>query len=158
MIPIPGTAPLVLRRIEIPADWIDYNGHMNESRYLEACGITTDALLDLIGAGPDYVAAGRSYFTAETHLIHLDECRLGDQLTGSVLVLGHDAKRLHVFVFLERDGRPVATVEQMLLHVDLSSRRTCPADAVLLNRLAALAEVHDRVPRPAAAGRRIAMP
>jgi carnitine 3-dehydrogenase len=36
---------LRLTRQRVPADWIDYNGHMTESRYLQSFGDATDALL-----------------------------------------------------------------------------------------------------------------
>ena len=41
--------PLRLYEGSVPPDWIDYNGHMNESRYLEVFGYATDALLARIG-------------------------------------------------------------------------------------------------------------
>ena len=36
----------------------------------------------------DYVKGGHSYYTAETHIMHLGEAKLGDRLTGTVQVLG----------------------------------------------------------------------
>ena len=39
-------------------EWIDYNGHMTESRYLFAASETSDAFLRMIGADLDYVKSG----------------------------------------------------------------------------------------------------
>jgi carnitine 3-dehydrogenase len=154
--PTPGTAaPMVMARMQVLPGWIDYNGHMTESRYLFASSETTDAFLRHIGAGMDYVAAGHSYYTAETHIMHLGEAKLGDRLTGSVQVLGADEKRLHVFIRIERDGEAVATLEQMLLHVDMEAGRACPAAPEVLARLMPIAEAHAALPRPAAAGRHV---
>ncbi len=154
--PTPDSAgPLVMAHMQVLPGWIDYNGHMTESRYLFASSETTDAFLRFIGAGMDYVAAGHSYYTAETHIMHLGEAKLGDRLTGSVQVLGADEKRLHVFIRIEREGEPVATLEQMLLHVDMTAGRACPAAPAVLARLLPIAEAHKTLPRPAAVGRHV---
>lgn len=146
-------APLV--RLQVLPSWIDYNGHMTESRYLFAGSETSDTLLRLIGADMAYVAGGHSYYTAETHISHLGEAKLGDQLTGSVQVLGADDKRLHIFITIARDGDAVATLEQMLLHVDMAAGKTCPATPAVLDRLFAIRDAHAGLPRPAGTGRHI---
>ncbi|MDA1155203.1 MAG: carnitine 3-dehydrogenase, partial [Proteobacteria bacterium] len=140
-------APLV--RLQVLPSWIDYNGHMTESRYLFAGSETSDTLLRLIGADMDYVAGGHSYYTAETHIRHLGEAKLGDPLTGSVQVLGADDKRLHIFITIAKDGNAVATLEQMLLHVDMAAGKTCPATPAVLDRLFAIRDAHAALPRPA---------
>jgi carnitine 3-dehydrogenase len=147
--------PPVLARLRVMPSWIDYNGHMTEGRYLLACSEVTDALLRLVGADLGYVATGRSYYTVETHVMHLGEARAWDLLTGSVQLLGADDKRLHLFVTLAVEGRPVATLEQMLVHVDMAAGRAAPADPAVLARLRPLVEAHAALPRPAAAGRQV---
>lgn len=152
--PTPDTAaPMEMARMTVLPGWIDYNGHMTESRYLFACSETTDAFLRLIGADLDYVKGGHSYYTAETHILHRGEAKLGDALTGTVQVLHADDKRLHVFVRILRDGVQVATLEQMCLHVDMAAGKTCPAAPEVLARLMPIAEAHRALPRPEAAGR-----
>ena len=73
-------APLALYESTVPADWIDYNGHMTESSYLLLVGNAADAFFRYIGIDEAYRAAGRSLYTAETHLHHLREAALGDRL------------------------------------------------------------------------------
>jgi carnitine 3-dehydrogenase len=146
-------APLTLAHLQVLPGWIDYNGHMTESRYLFAGSETSDAFLRLIGAGMDYVAAGHSYYTAETHIMHLGEAKLGDRLTGSLQVLSADEKRLHVFIRIEKDGTPVATLEQMLLHVDMKAGRACPAAPEVLENLFSIRDAHAALPRPGSIGR-----
>jgi len=153
--PDPASGPMVLAHMQVLPGWIDYNGHMTESRYLFASSETTDAFLGLIGAGLEYVAAGRSYYTAESHIMHPGEARLGDHLTGSVQVLGADEKRLHLFMRIERNGAPVATVEQILLHVDAKNGGVCPAAPEVLERLAPIVAAHASLPRPETAGRHV---
>lgn len=154
--PEPDTAvPMVMAHMQVLPGWIDYNGHMTESRYLFASSETSDAFLRHIGAGMDYVASGYSYYTAETHIMHLGEAKLGDRLTGSVQVLDADDKRLHVFIRIEKVGAPVATLEQMLLHVDMGKGRVCPAAAEVLARLNPIRDAHAALPRPEATGRHV---
>jgi carnitine 3-dehydrogenase len=148
-----SSEPLEMARMTVLPSWIDYNGHMTESRYLFACSETTDAFLRLIGADLDYVRGGHSYYTAETHILHRGEARAGEALTGSVQVLAADDKRLHLFVTLARGDGVVATIEQMLLHVDMAAGRACPAAPQVLARLRPIAEAHAALPRPEGAGR-----
>lgn len=145
--------PLVMAQMQVLPGWIDYNGHMTESRYLFAASETCDAFLRLIGADMDYVAGGHSYYTAETHIMHLGEAKLGDRLTGTLQVLAADEKRLHTFIRILRGDEVVASVEQMCLHVDMKAGKTCAAAPEVLAKLMPIAEAHKALPRPEAAGR-----
>jgi carnitine 3-dehydrogenase len=147
-------APLRLHSAVVAPEWIDYNGHAHESRYLQVFGDTTDALLRHIGLD---LATGGSYFTVETHLSHLGQARAGERLHTTTQLLGHDEKRLHVFHSLHRgaDGETLATAEHMLLHVDTSAGRASGARPDVLERIRRIAEPHAALPRPERAGRRI---
>ncbi|MFC2968831.1 carnitine 3-dehydrogenase [Acidimangrovimonas pyrenivorans] len=146
-------APLELAHLQVLPGWIDYNGHMTESRYLYACSETTDAFMRLIGADMAYVEAGHSYYSVETHMMNMGEAKLGDRLLGTLQVLEADAKKMHVFVRILRDGEAVATLEQILVHVDSAAGRACPARPEIMDRLRPIAEAHKALPRPQAAGR-----
>jgi carnitine 3-dehydrogenase len=151
-------APLVLHREQVPPAWVDYNGHVHESRYLQLFADATDALLRLIGVDDAYVAGTGSFYTVETHLSHLGQAFSGDRVTVHTQVLRFDGKRLHVFHHLtrDRDGEELATAEQMLLHVDVASGRAGAADGEVARRAGALARAHAGLPRPVRAGRAIA--
>jgi carnitine 3-dehydrogenase len=138
----------------VEPEWIDYNGHATESRYLQVFGETTDALLRHLGLD---LGGGSSYYTVETHLSHLGQARAGERLETTTQILGHDEKRLHVFHTIARagDGAPLATAEQMLLHVDAQTQRAAPAPRDLLERVARIARAHAGLPRPERAGRAI---
>jgi carnitine 3-dehydrogenase len=148
-------APLIMWQGQVLPGWIDYNGHMTESRYLFACSETVDNFLRLIGAGMDYVAAGHSYYTAETHIRHLGEAKLGDQLRGEVQIINADEKRFRSFVRILRGDTCVATVEQLCLHVDMKAGRTVPASAPVWGNLKAIADAHAGLPLPEGAGRAV---
>jgi len=152
-------APLRLHETEVAAEWADYNGHMTESAYLLIVGDSADAFFRYVGVDDDYRAAGRSLFTAETHLRHLGQARTGDRLRLSLQVLGVDAKRLHIAHEIRSDsGAVLATAEQLLLHVDLAAGRSTPFPADLAGRLAQIRAAHAVLPRPGYAGRSIQLP
>jgi carnitine 3-dehydrogenase len=72
-------------------------------------------------------------------------------------LLGHDAKRLHLFHELYRRGDDalLATGEHMLLHVSRQTGRTAPAPAAVLEALAEIASAQSGLARPEGAGSRI---
>jgi carnitine 3-dehydrogenase len=148
-------APLVMWQGQVLPGWIDYNGHMTESRYLFACSETVDNFLRLIGAGMDYVAAGHSFYTAETHIRHLGEAKLGDQLRGEVQIIWADEKRFRSFVRILKGDACVATVEQLCLHVDMGAGKSVSAAPEVWRNLKAVADAHSGLPLPEGAGRAV---
>ena len=153
----PPAAPLDLLRGRVEPGWIDYNGHMTESRYLHVFSNAADAFLALIGADTGYVARGHSYFTAETHLRHLREMPPDAAFRVTMQVLGADEKRVHTWQELWRDGddAPSATCEQMILHVGAATGRACPALPEVREKLDPIVAAHAVLPKPAGAGRSI---
>jgi carnitine 3-dehydrogenase len=149
--------PLRLPVRRVPPDWVDYNGHVHESRYLELFADATDGLLGTIGVDSGYLADGGSFFTVETHLSHLRQLVAGDRVYVTTQVLDSDDKRLHVFHVLLRESEadPVATAEQMLLHVDTGSGRAAASREPVRGQVAELTGRHAALPRPERAGRSI---
>jgi len=148
-------APLVMWQGQVLPGWIDYNGHMTESRYLFANSETVDNFLRLIGAGMDYVAAGHSFYTAETHVRHLGEARLGDQIRGEMQIISADEKRFRSFVRIMTGETCLATVEQLCLHVDMQAGKVVPAAPEVGAKLQAIAAAHSGLPLPEGAGRAV---
>ena len=96
-------------------------------------------------SGPAYVATGRSFFTVETHIRYLSEVESGTRLIVTTQLIGAEGKRLHLFHRILRDQEPAATVETLLIHTDLTSRRACrpdPAIAKALTPCAAHSALH----------------
>ncbi|MDJ0935517.1 MAG: carnitine 3-dehydrogenase [Kiloniellales bacterium] len=148
------TRPLRLYEATVRSDWTDYNGHMNESRYLEVFSEATDAAMRFVGCDQAYVAAGGSYFTAETHICHLGEARLQEPLYVESQTLSADGKKWRLFhrLYSARSEELLATGEHMLLHVDLETRRVASAREPVAGRLAALAAAQAGLPQPEQAG------
>ena len=149
----PGVLPVTAAR-QIPQSWTDYNGHVNEAHYLELFAQASDRTMELLGAGADYVAGGKSYFTVETHIRHLEEVRGGESIRVTTQLLAGAGKKLHLFHRLENGaGALAATGEHLLLHVDLKTRRSCPPEPPVAGRLERLRARHSGLPRPQGAGR-----
>lgn len=134
----------------VPVDWTDYNGHMNESRYLELFSSATDRFMALIGCDAAYIATGGSYFTVETHLQHLGETHAGATVRVTTQLLEGSGKRLHILNrMFDAGGELLATAEHLLIHVSLATRRATPPGAELQQRLAELQSRHAALARPA---------
>ena len=116
-------APMVTLDRQVPVDWVDGNGHMNESRYVQAMSEASDRFLRWIGCTPDYIATRGSWFTVENHVRYLSEVMIGDRITATTQVLEAKGKKLKLFYRLESNGRLAATVEQLLIHVSMQTRR-----------------------------------
>lgn len=130
----------------VPLDWTDYNGHMTEARYLQAFGEATDRMMALIGCDDAYITAGRSFFTAETHIRHLDEALAGTAIRIDTQVLAGAGKKMHLFHRMWADDRLLATGEHMLIHVSLETRRACDPEPHVAETLARIAAAHADLP------------
>jgi len=152
----PVPAPLCLHTATVQPGWVDYNDHLSEWAYLLIVGDNADAFFRFVGVDDGYRAAGLSLYTAETHLRHLREVKLGQQVTLTLQVLGCDAKRLHlVHEMFAGDHEAVATAEQMLLHVGTEAGRVVPFGAELADRLRQIADSHAALAVPGYVGRSI---
>ncbi len=140
----------------VPLDWTDYNGHMNEARYLQAFGDATDRFMEIVGCDAEYIAAGNSYFTVETHIRHIDELLAGSPFTVDTICLQGDEKKMRLFHQMQNEaGDPVATGEHLLLHVDLQTRRTSPARGHVMEKLMRIAGLHSGFDQPEGVGRAV---
>ncbi len=136
----------------VPTDWVDYNNHMNEARYLQAISEACDRFLLWTGTTPDYVASGGSWFTVENHIRHLDEVKIGSRLRAVTQVLSGGGKKLRLFHSLFVGESLVATGEQMLLHVSLETRRVAEPPEKMGALLGEIAAAHAALGAPEGAG------
>ena len=142
-----GRIPMITVRRMVPSDWTDYNGHMNESRYGQVFSDAADAVLAHVGAGPDYVSAGRSFFTVSTKIDYLLETHAGETIQVVTQVLLGEGKKLKLGHELRRasDGSVLATCEQFLLHVSLETRKSCDPELSVEEAIEELADAHGQV-------------
>ncbi|HET7757641.1 MAG TPA: 3-hydroxyacyl-CoA dehydrogenase NAD-binding domain-containing protein [Steroidobacteraceae bacterium] len=152
-----SSEPGALRVFEtaVRPEWVDYHGHMTDSRYLQVFGDASDALFRYAGVDDVYRRSGRALYTVESHVVHRAEARLPEALYVTSRVLEADGKRVRLFHSLHRrrDDALVASAEQLYLHVTTAAGRASPMDPEVRSRLAALAAAQARLPLPAASGR-----
>ncbi len=151
-------APIETASQAVPLDWTDYNGHMNEAKYLQVFGDATDRFMRIVGCDADYVASGNSYFTAETHIRHLDEIHAGARIRVSTICLEGRGKKMHIFHQLWEGERLCATGEHILIHVSLETRRSSEPTSQVARRLGTVEAAHAALPRPEGIGRHVGAP
>jgi acyl-CoA thioester hydrolase len=154
-------APFVSSVMRVEPAWIDYNGHLNMAYYNVLFDRCVDEAYELLGIGLNYFSTQKhSTFTAEAHVRYLRELHEGDAVRVTFQMLDYDSKRVHYFqqLFHATDGWMSATSENMTLHVDMTTKKVAPFPASVTRTLERMKTAHARLPRPEAAGRRIAMP
>jgi carnitine 3-dehydrogenase len=140
-------------------EWVDYNGHMTDSRYLQVFGDATDVLFRSVGVDDTYRASGRAMYTVESHVTHGAEAKALEPLYVLTRVLGVDDKRVHLFHALHRrrDQVLVATGEQMYLHVDSRAGKAAVMAAAVRDKLERLRATQMSLAPPKQVGRHVAM-
>ena len=148
-------APVMAGKRKVPPEWIDYNGHMNVAYYTVAFDNAVDVLLDRsLGIGESYVKrAQRGPYVLQNHLHYLGELLEGESFEIAIRILDWDAKRLHLFLEMTNEaGEVCATSEQLLMNVDLTTRRSAPYEEWAAARIGALGAAQAGLPRPPQAG------
>jgi acyl-CoA thioester hydrolase len=154
-------APFVSSVMRVEPGWIDFNGHLNMAYYNVLFDRALDEVYELAGIGQTYLKEAHcSFFTAEVHIRYLRELHANDPARVTFQLIDYDSKRLHYFeqLFHATEGFVSATSESLALHIDMNKRKTAPFPVAVTKSLARLKASHARLPRPEAAGRRIAMP
>jgi carnitine 3-dehydrogenase len=149
----PGQPLRVFEGVVRP-EWVDYNRHMSDFRYSQMFGDAMDALFRRVGVDETYRAGGRMYYTVENHVRHTGQAKAGEALYVTAQILGVDDKRLHIFQRLHhaRDGKQIATAEQMYLHVDTGAAKAAPADPKVRAKLESLRAAHAGLAPPPEVG------
>jgi acyl-CoA thioester hydrolase len=154
-------APFVSTVMRIEPQWIDYNGHLNVAYYNVLFDRAVDEVYELLGLGPHYLARHKhSTMVAEAHVRYLRELHEDDPVRVTVQLLDYDAKRIHLFEQLlhATENFVSATSESMTLHVDMTAKKVAPFPDSIMKVLERMKKAHAVLPRPEAAGRRVAMP
>jgi carnitine 3-dehydrogenase len=154
------TEALRLIETQVRPEWVDYNGHMTDSRYLQVFGDATDALFRSVGVNDAYRNSGRAMFTVETHVTHATEAKALEPLYVTTRVLDLDEKRVRLFHCLNRrrDDGLVATGEQLYLHVNTVAGKASPMDPSVQARLEKIRAAQADRPVPPQVGRHVGMP
>ena len=155
-------APMRLLEFEIPADWVDYNDHLNDACHAIAFSRAGDAFMERVGLGAaGRAATGRTIYTLGLIIRYHAEARLGERIAIGTQILESDAKRLRFWLEARRvdDDRLISTSEQVLICVDRTGARPRAADfpAAVGASLRAIARDHAGLAAPAQAGQGLSL-
>ena len=151
-------APFVSSVHRIEDQWIDYNGHFNMAYYNVLFDRAGDEAFEAIGLGADYVKRTNcSFFTLEAHVTYLRELDANDTVTVDIQFLDYDTKRIHYFEQMRHavDGWIACTTELIVIHVDMSARKSSPFPPDVLANIKAMHAAHASLPVPSQVGHRI---
>ncbi len=113
----------------VPMPFEDMNGHLNVRHYLGIASEGLDESLVDLGIPQNWpVSAGHACFSAEHHCTYLTELRTGDVMSARVILLGRSERAVHALVYLldETHQQVSYVMEEIFLHIDMSTRKTAP--------------------------------
>ncbi len=113
----------------VPMPFEDMNGHLNVRHYLGIASEGLDESLVPLGIPQNWpISAGHACFSAEHHCTYLTELRTGDMMSARVRLLGRSERAAHALVYLldETHTQVSYVMEEIFLHIDMSTRRTAP--------------------------------
>ncbi len=152
--------PILCPPKTVPAEWLDYNGHMNVAYYTMAFDQSLDHVFDdVFGIGEACARNLKMGPMVVQQMIHyVGELLAGETFQVSVRLLDHDAKKILVYSEMRKvsDGSLCATSENLSLNVDLVARRSAPYPAWAKARIEAVAAARAGLERPERSGASIA--
>ena len=112
----------------VPVPFEDANGHLNVRHYTGIASEGLDESLVDVGIPQNWPAQGHACFSAEHHLTYLAELLTGDRISSRVRLLGRSERAAHALVYLLDDShqRLSFVMEEILLHINMETRRTAP--------------------------------
>jgi len=118
--------------------WRDAYGHLNEAYYLVPFSNASWKVQDEFAIGTDYFdATGCALYTLETHLRYLAEVRGPATIAVDSMILGVDAKKVHIGHMMMVEGRARASFECLMLHYDTREGRPAPFPEAVFDALKA---------------------
>lgn len=133
------------RRQEVPPKFLDQNLHMNVRHYLDFAALSLTDRCANLGLWANIEETGLSLFTAEHHIRYVAELRQGDDISAHVRFLDRGSRSMHAMVFiLNRSSGVVAyTLEVILIHISMATRRTVDFAEDIAGRIDAAIKADD---------------
>lgn len=133
----------------IPNAFLDENRHVNVQYYVHLVERGLGEVFRRVGLGERYAAADDiGNFALEQHIRYLSELLLNDQVSVYIRLIDLTPKRAYFMGFLVNDAREAlaATVEVVMMNVDIALRRGAPFPPAAKARLDALLATHRELP------------
>jgi len=98
-----------------------------------------------MGFGQDYFKKGFSCFTLEMNIQYLEELIEGQTAFPYYRIIDLNPKLIHYGgILLTEEGKLSATNEQMLVHIDMSKRKSSKMPEEMYNNLKLMCEEHNK--------------
>lgn len=133
----------------IPQAFLDENQHVNVQYYLHLVERGLGEVFRRAGLGERYAAADEiGNFALEQHIRYLAELLHEDAVSVYIRLVDLSPKRAYFMGFLVNDSREqlAATVEVVMMNVDIARRRGAPFPTAAKAKLEALLTAHHNLP------------
>lgn len=149
----------VIYETRIQPQWLDYNDHLNVAYYVLIFDRAGEELVRTLGMGGAVTQqTGISWVVLENHITYDREVALGQVVEVGMQLVDHDHKRMHLYMEMHvtgSDGYLASTLEQMVMCVDLNTRRSTEFPEQVQAGITSLAQSQAHLQRPPNIGRRI---
>ena len=128
--------------VTITEEMCDLNGHMNVLYYAQ---IFEDEFpfYSSLGFTSDYFQEGYSFFTLEMNIRYLKEMKQGEIASPCFRYFAVKPKLIHYGgIILNESGDVSAITENVLVHVDMNTRRSCEMKEETINHLNGMLKEH----------------
>ena len=142
-------------------EWTDINAHMNMAYYHVLFDQAMDMVLAPFGFSPeDIKRTGKSIFMVQAQIHYLRELSAGTSVLIDTFFIARDGKRLHFAQSMRHASEDwtAAITENMLLHVDLNTRRAATWPETFSVRMDEALVAHQALTLPRQIGRRVGLP
>ena len=134
--------PYIGNDVTITEEMCDLNGHMNVLYYAQ---IFEDEFpfYSSLGFTSDYFQEGYSFFTLEMNIRYLKEMKQGEIASPCFRYFAVKPKLIHYGgIILNESGDVSAITENVLVHVDMNTRRSCEMNEETISHLNGMLKEH----------------
>ena len=154
------TAPFKRSDYEVKPEWIDHNGHMNVTFYLEAFDHNIGDFFRSLGLTKEYRRKQSvATYCGDFHIHYIRELFKGTRIEITCQLVDFDEKRIHLCQSMDNaeEGYLAAESEVIYLHVDAPARKVAPMKSDLFERVKVVHEAHKQLEQPGQKGRIISI-
>ena len=131
--------------ITVTIEMCDMNGHMNVADYARIFDDGSTELYQHMGFTNQYFKEGFSSFTLEMNIQYLTELIEGEVAFPYYRIINVSPKLIHYGgILLKEDETISATNEQMLVHIDMSIRKSSKMPASMQENLQSMCREHNQ--------------
>jgi acyl-CoA thioester hydrolase len=149
---------ITLFKSPVLADWIDYNGHMNDAYYVIAFSKAIDAFMLLIGIDEKFRLENHSsIYTLQSMVHYIREVVEREPIVIKGQLLESNGKKIRLFMTMyhEESNVELATLETLLLHVNTQLHKSMNFLPAIQSVIDSMQVSHNTLPNPALAGNAI---